>query len=497
MNTPNQIAGNVGSTVATANRLSYKSITTGFLLLLMSFVASSQDMNIEVREVEPFSAIQAGGLFDLHLIYDNEFWIELEGPQELLNLVETTVADGTLAFSMDRAMGSTRVTARIYMPAIDEVRLSGAASLRSKDDIKSSKINFVLSGASRLIMTLNADSVSTQASGASNITLTGKARFHNVDMSGASQLKADEMVTDTLLINLSGAAFARVSAVEMLDIQGSGTSRVTYPDEPENIRINLTGTATANNHKAQMAGHEEEFRDSIRVMLGDYEIWILQQEEEEKVTPEKSFKSSWVGFELGINGYLSPENRIDIGAENSHLELVYENSLSVNINLLQKSFPIVDKKLGFVTGLGLGFNNYRFDHQYRLIPSSEGITPELHEEGNITKSKLTLTYLNVPFLLEIQADGYNWFEKFRIAGGMIVGTRIGTHTKYVFDNDGIKDKMKTRNDFNIQPFRFDVTGRIGWGNLDLFATYSLNTLFRENRGPALHPFSVGIQFVRF
>jgi len=497
MNTPNQITGNVSSTTARVRGMTYKGITTGFLFLLMSFVASSQDNNIVVREVEPFSAIQAGGLFDLHLINDDQFWIELEGPQELLNLVETTVTDGALTFSMDRAMASTRITARIYLPALDEIRLSGAVSLISNDDIKSPRMNFVLSGASRLVMTLNADSVSTRASGASNITLKGNAQFHTINLSGASQLKADRMVTDTLLINISGAAIARVSAIEMLDIHGSGTSRVTYPDEPENFTVNLTGTATANDHKAQMADHEGGFRDSLRVALGGYEIWILEQEEREKAAPEKSFKSSWTGFELGVNGYLSPENSINIGDENSHLELMYVRSIAVNINLWQKSFPIADNKLGLVTGLGLGFNNYRFDHQYRLIPHRDGIIPELHEEGNISKSKLTLTYLNVPFLLEFQTHGKMWFENFRLAGGMIVGTRIGTHAKYVFDNDGFKDKLKTRDDFNIQPFRFDVTCRIGWGNQYFFVTYSLNTLFRENRGPALHPFSVGVQFVRF
>ena len=38
----------------------------------------------------------------------------------------------------------------------------------------------------------------------------------------------------------------------------------------------------------------------------------------------------------------------------------------------------------------------------------------------------------------------------------------------------------------------DATARIGWGWVNVFATYSLTTLFKTDRGPELYPFSVGL-----
>ena len=47
----------------------------------------------------------------------------------------------------------------------------------------------------------------------------------------------------------------------------------------------------------------------------------------------------------------------------------------------------------------------------------------------------------------------------------------------------------------MQPFRFNAAVRVGYGRVNLFATYSLNQMFREGAGPELHMVSVGITVV--
>jgi hypothetical protein len=37
--------------------------------------------------------------------------------------------------------------------------------------------------------------------------------------------------------------------------------------------------------------------------------------------------------------------------------------------------------------------------------------------------------------------------------------------------------------------------RIGYGNLDLYASYALTSMFQKNEGPQLYPFSVGITII--
>ena len=64
----------------------------------------------------------------------------------------------------------------------------------------------------------------------------------------------------------------------------------------------------------------------------------------------------------------------------------------------------------------------------------------------------------------------------------------------LYFNNG-RQKPKQFDSFNINPFRYDAMVRIGWGVINLYATYSMNTLFKEGGGPELYPFAIGITFL--
>jgi hypothetical protein len=67
---------------------------------------------------------------------------------------------------------------------------------------------------------------------------------------------------------------------------------------------------------------------------------------------------------------------------------------------------------------------------------------------------------------------------------------IGSHTKIKYT--GTKDK--DRGNFNISPLKYALTGRIGLGDVCLFANYGMTPLFRDGKGPRLMPLVVGISF---
>ena len=149
-----------------------------------------------------------------------------------------------------------------------------------------------------------------------------------------------------------------------------------------------------------------------------------------------------------------------------------------------------------VTGLGVGWNNFRFMTNELLVKGSDQVE---HEPGlyDYKKNKLTLTYLNVPFLMEFQTPSSRRSERFHLSAGVNVGLRIGSHTKQMVFVDGKREKFKEQSDFYVNPFRYEATARIGWGHINLFASYSLNQLFKDGKGPELYPFSVGIRLASF
>jgi hypothetical protein len=55
---------------------------------------------------------------------------------------------------------------------------------------------------------------------------------------------------------------------------------------------------------------------------------------------------------------------------------------------------------------------------------------------------------------------------------------------------GYFTKEKDKRYFNTT--RFALTGRIGWGNISAFGTYTITDFFKEGQGPVVRPFSVGL-----
>jgi hypothetical protein len=74
---------------------------------------------------------------------------------------------------------------------------------------------------------------------------------------------------------------------------------------------------------------------------------------------------------------------------------------------------------------------------------------------------------------------------------MVLGWRYASHTKMLYFDNG-RVKPKDQDSFELNPFRYDATVRIGWGIINLYATYSLNKMFENNGGPELYPVAVGI-----
>lgn len=477
----------------------FKSTLFALIFVACTATAGFSQTVIQVIETEPFSGIEAGSIFKIELTQGDIYSLEIETEEEHLDNIETRVRNGVLHLVFSGRARNPRATARITTPEIKSIKLTGASSLKALSPIQASGMTLSLSGATSAELSLMADNLKSSISGASGLTISGMVNNHEATVSGASQLRASELETERTKVNTSGASQARVWAKESLEGNASGTSRIAFDHEPQSKRLTSSGMGVINNVTgAVMNANASHFGDTTKIRIGGRDLLIVDDDGTPRTSirrSRRSFASNWSGFEMGINGYLSPDNSLNLKGDAEYIDLRYNKSVVVNLNLWQQNFPIIKNNLGLVTGVGIGWNNYRFDNQTRIVHDRAGL--EFYEDSllNITKNKFTVTWINIPLLLEMQSSGRRQHERFHLAGGMILGTRIGTHAKYVYDDNGKKRKEKDYKDFNMNPFRFDVTGRVGWGRVNLFATYSLNSLFKEDKGPELYPFSVGIRLI--
>ena len=101
-------------------------------------------------------------------------------------------------------------------------------------------------------------------------------------------------------------------------------------------------------------------------------------------------------------------------------------------------------------------------------------------------------YLTIPLMLELQLPAAKR-NRFYISGGIMGGVRLHSKTKVVYkDSSGDKHKKKEKNNFNMVPFKADLVGRVGYKRLSLWGSYTLTNMFKSDKGPELHAYTVGI-----
>lgn len=216
------------------------------------------------------------------------------------------------------------------------------------------------------------------------------------------------------------------------------------------------------------------------------------------VRPAKKKKPShvWMGFDLGVNGLLNADRGFSLEGNDAPYSLDYAKSISFSLNLYEKAFRIIKNNFYLSTGIGLEFNNYRFENKKVVLdPESSPLAYNIDTTRNITKNKLAVAYLNIPLLLTVAGNNKKGKNTFHVSIGAMVGWKYRTHQKFVYtDADGDRKKDKEFDSFNTNPFRFTAMARVGYKNIGLFANYSLNPLFQKNKGPELYPLTLGLSF---
>jgi hypothetical protein len=264
-------------------------------------------------------------------------------------------------------------------------------------------------------------------------------------------------------------------------VEGGAKTDVTIGDSTIDIRDDSEDTVKIRvGRKALVIAEGNKGTDISFDQLDDqeFESWTGH--------PAK-FKGHWAIFEMGVNSFTNVS--YDGYETKNFMDVNHNKSYEVNINLLKYSIGLqkVKRNIGVVTGLGLNFNDYRFTNNY-TIENVDGYIQPVELDENVQKTKLSTFYLTIPLLLEFQIPVNDQSKKVYLSGGLIGGIKMSSHTKVKINDVKTHDK----NDFNINPFRYGATARIGYKGVNLFATYYFTELFQGGRGPVMNPFSIGI-----
>ncbi len=256
-------------------------------------------------------------------------------------------------------------------------------------------------------------------------------------------------------------------------------------NETDTVKIN-PDTIEINFGKTHVLIFNSEISDSLLSLTATNSDTIKK----DKKKKEKKFEGYWSGIEFGVNGLMAFDNTFNLPDNANYLDLNYGKSWFFNFNFIESRLPVYKKNIGFVTGIGFNFNNYRFLNKNLRLFSTDSISYRIDTiTGNeYKKNKLNTAFLRVPILFEVNLPKHN---NFHFLAGIYGSLLIASHTKTVYNNNG-NTITKNHEIPYLNPLQYGVTGRIGIKGFTLFADYNLTTLFKKHKGPDLYPVNMGI-----
>ena len=261
--------------------------------------------------------------------------------------------------------------------------------------------------------------------------------------------------------------------------------------EGKNVRVILTEKKVT---KKNAEGNDTTYSkvENVEIKLGN-KVNSASDNELEEEAPEddspKFIQTKWNKFHLGISNWINADGQVDVDQDYANMSLA-SNSINVQWDIVTQSMNLYKNKVRLVYGIGVDYNNYKFENNVSLVPDSK---PLVVNDDAITyeKNKLVTKHLNVPLLLNFKLSPNNESDYIYLSAGANFGYLIGSHQKQKWNDNG-KKSSKTKDDFNLETFRLGYEMQFGYKNIVLYGRYFPQGVFKANQGPNVSSFSAGI-----
>ncbi|MBQ8061314.1 MAG: DUF2807 domain-containing protein [Bacteroidales bacterium] len=210
-------------------------------------------------DLKDFTGIVASGIYEVQLVKSNTWKVSVSVPEPLEDYLDVRVINGKLVLAMksvpvkiSKNYGKWNLTAKVAIPVLKSVHLSGASKLECADsfDIGGGTFKLEVSGASKANgLDIIARELDMEMGGATSASLSGTFEHAEIEMGGASKCNFD-IDADRLDQELSGAAKAYHSGeFTEVDVEASGACLFSFKGSADKMDIEGSGAAKIESSK--------------------------------------------------------------------------------------------------------------------------------------------------------------------------------------------------------------------------------------------------------
>ncbi len=235
------------------SEIEIKAVMKKTLLLVLATIvsaitttSSAQGTYSETRNVSGFDEVAFTIAGEVYISFGQQYKVTLEGDKEYLAKVETKISGGTLVIKTDKWFNTSneKVIARITMPMLKGLDLSGSGKVFINDLLKTQSLEVDISGSGKIYAKeVEINKFECDISGSGSLEFSGSGTIDDAELSvsGSGNLSAPTTKMAMFEVSISGSGRCDCYVTEKLEGSISGSGNITYSGNPK-IDASVSGS---------------------------------------------------------------------------------------------------------------------------------------------------------------------------------------------------------------------------------------------------------------
>jgi hypothetical protein len=262
--------------------------------------------------------------------------------------------------------------------------------------------------------------------------------------------------------------------------------------------LTVAMTQTLQAQKTDTASRESDTteykRKSIMVKFNYGKKKTLSAEQRDSLKLREASKGRFIGgitftrVDLGFSKLID-NGSFSLSPTNDFLSYKGLKTSTVSFDVLQFGYRFTPHFKVYLAG-GFDWTLIRLRDDITIQQSRPNLE-YVEEPIHFSKNRFSNSYVHIPLNFEFRSKENDRGKRFYFIAGPEVSFLLNGKVKQVSDENG---KVKYKDDYNFQPFRYGGTVRLGYGGLGIFTKYYFNDMFDSPAQKGLKNMSFGITF---
>lgn len=186
---------------------------------------------------DDFIRIEASANIDVFITENGKTSLTVEADENLHEIIETKVENGTLYLSIKKNIWSAHAKAvHLTFEKLNEIQVTSGAELSSENTISADDLKISATSGGEINLHLNVKNLDCESTSGADINLDGKANFLRVNSTSGSDIDAFGLQVLNCVASATSGADIKVNVERSFEGKATSGADIRYKGNPEIVK---------------------------------------------------------------------------------------------------------------------------------------------------------------------------------------------------------------------------------------------------------------------